>query len=293
MRMLILGGTNYLGRHLAEYALAAGHEVTLFHRGRTGTGLLPGVPRLIGDRNGDLAALETGTWDAAYDFSGFHPNQVAATAGLLAPRIGHYVFMSSVAVYPHSPEAGRTEQATLLPPGESYGAQKVACEQAAEAAMPGRSSSVRSGLIVGPGDPFAAVPAWALAMAGAGPVPCAARPDQPLQVTDVRDLAAFMIRIGSVPLAGAFNVMAPPMTFAAMLETCREAGGGTATVNWTEDESVDSFIVQPRDGSDDGAFRFSSERALRAGYEPRPFVESARDTIEWARRERPSFTTPH
>lgn len=151
MRVLILGGTKYLGCHLAEQALQAGHDVTLFNRGRTGTELFPGVPRLIGDRTVDgdpagLTALGTGSWDTVFDFSGFHPRQVAATAGMLAPRIGQYVFMSSIAVYPASAEAGRTEDAPLLPPesddGE-YGNLKVACEREAEAAMPGRATFVR------------------------------------------------------------------------------------------------------------------------------------------------------
>jgi nucleoside-diphosphate-sugar epimerase len=301
MRVLILGGTKYLGRHLAEHALRAGHEVTLFNRGRTGPGLFPGVPRLIGDRTADgdpagLTALGTGAWDRVFDFSGFHPRQVAATAALLAPRIGQYVFMSSVAVYPRSAEAGRTEDAALLPPehgddGE-YGNLKVACEQAAEAAMPGRATSVRAGLINGPGDPFGAFTSWALAMAGTAVVPCAARPEQPLQVTDVRDLAAFLLRVGPGPV----NVMPPPMTFAQMLDTCRRAGGGSATVKWTQDENVDDlggFIVQPRDGSDDGVFQLSGERARQAGYRSRPFVETARDTIEWARRTNATFTNPH
>jgi 2'-hydroxyisoflavone reductase len=201
MRLLVLGGTQFLGRHLVEHALAEGHDVTLFNRGRTGTTLFPGVRRLVGDRRADgdvagLTALATGTWDAVFDFSGFLPRQVAATAGLLGPRIGHYVFMSSIAVYPRTSQAGRTEDAetAALPAGigepdrstaETYGPLKAACERAVEAACPGRGTSVRSGLVIGPGDRFGAFPRWALAMAGTGPVPCAARPDQPLQVTDV------------------------------------------------------------------------------------------------------------
>jgi 2'-hydroxyisoflavone reductase len=304
--MLILGGTTFLGRHLAEHALAGGHDVTLFNRGRTGPGLFPGVPRLIGDRSPDgdpagLTALGTGRWDMVFDFSGFFPRQVAATATLLAPRIGQYVFMSSIAVYPHSPEAGRSEESPLRPAGpvtattftaQTYGELKVACEQAAEAALPGRATSVRAGLISGPGEGSGDLASWAVAMAGAGVVPCAARPEQPLQVTDVHELADFLLRIGP----GAFNVMPPPMTFAEMLETCRTAGGGTATVKWTDDENVSefgAFIVQPRDGSDDGGFLLSNERAVAAGYRPRPFAETAGDLIEWARREQPTFTSHH
>jgi 2'-hydroxyisoflavone reductase len=308
VRLLVLGGTKYVGRHLVEHALAGGHQVTLFHRGRTGAELFPQAPRLTGDRaTGDLAALATGTWDAVFDFSGFVPRRVAATARLLAPRVGQYVFMSSIAVYPPTSRAGVTEDAETkpLPAGaadadsfdaDTYGPLKAACERAVEDAFPGRATAIRAGLVIGPGDPFGAFPSWALAMAGAGSVPCAARPDQPLQVTDVRDLAGFMVRAGTAPLPGVFNVMAAPMTFAGVLETCRRAGGGSATVTWTEDENIDEYgagIVQPRDGSGDGIFQLSCARALAAGFRPRPFLNTARDTIEWGRRTNPTFTSPH
>jgi 2'-hydroxyisoflavone reductase len=313
MRLLVLGGTNYIGRHLVEHALAEGHEVTLFNRGRNTT-LFPDVPRLIGDRTVDgapegLASLATGSWDAVFDFSGFLPRQVDATAQLLALRVGHYTFMSSIAVYPRTSQAGVTEDAETRrldqPPSsgepedftaDTYGPLKAACEQALERALPGRATSIRSGLVIGPGDPFGAFPSWAMAMAGDGAVPCGARVDQPLQTTDVRDLASFMLRTGTVPLPGVFNVMAPPMTFAEMLETCRLAGNGSATVRWTPDENVDEFgagIVQPHDGSDDGVFQLSCKRALTAGFRPRSFEETARDTIDWVRQANPTFTAPH
>ena len=314
MRLLVLGGTKYIGRHLVEHALAEGHQVTLFNRGRTGAELFPEVRRLVGDRGvtagpAGLAALATGSWDAVFDFSAFLPKQVERTARLLAPRVGHYTFMSSIAVYPRTSQAGLAEDADVrslaLPPGspepegftaDTYGPLKAACERTVEDVLPGRASSIRSGLVIGPGDPFGAFPGWALAMAGDGPVPCAARPEQPLQVTDVRDLVTFMIRTGTVPLPGVFNVMAPPMTFAQMLETCRAASSGRATVRWTQDENVDEHgagIVQARDGSEDGVFRLSCERALAAGFHPRPFEETARDTITWAHRTSPVFTSPH
>ena len=315
MRLLVLGGTKYIGRHLVEHALAEGHDVTLFNRGRTGADLFPGVSRLVGDRRDDgdpegLAALGTGSWDAVLDFSGFLPAQVASTARLLAARVGHYTFMSSIAVYPRTAQTGLDESTpvrTLVPvPGspesegftaDTYGPLKAACEQAVEAALPGRSSSVRCGLVIGPGDPFGAFASWAVAMAGDRPVPCAARPEQPLQLTDVRDLVSFMVRTGTVPLPGIFNVMSAPITFADMLEQCRSAGGpSAATVRWTEQENVDEHgagIVQPRDGSEDSVFRLDCSRALEAGFRPRPFAETARDTIAWARRTSPVFTSPH
>ncbi|WP_329459687.1 hypothetical protein [Streptomyces sp. NBC_01497] len=256
MRLLVLGGTKYLGRHFVTHALSRGHDLTLFHRGRTGPALFPGVRRLFGDRDTDprsgLAALRTGEWDAVVDFSGFLPRQVRATARLLAPRVRHYVLMSSIAVYPRSATAGRTEDVPLrrldLPPGrtpeevgsftaQTYGPLKAAAERAAVEECDGRATLVRAGLVTGPGDPFGAFPGWALAMAGEGgrdgTVPCAARPGQPLQITDARDLAAFMVRMATVPLPGPYNVTAPPVTFATMLETCRAACGGTARVRWT------------------------------------------------------------
>lgn len=312
MRLLVLGGTQFIGRHLVEHARAAGHDVTLFNRGRTNPQLFPDVPRLVGERSPDgdpagLAALGTGTWDAAYDLSGFLPRQVAASATLLAPRVAHHVFMSSIAVYPRTAQLDRTEQApTVALPADTgaattftaqtYGPLKAACERVAEAAFPGRATAVRAGLVIGPGDPFGAFTSWATAMAGSGRVPCAARPEQPVQTTDVRDLAAFMLRAGTEPLPGTFHVMSPPMTFTAMLDACRAAGGGSATVHWTDGENVDEHgagIVQPRDRSDDGVFHLSCARALEAGHRPRPFTETARDTIEWIRRTRPTFTSPH
>jgi 2'-hydroxyisoflavone reductase len=312
VRLLVLGGTRYIGRHLVEHALAEGHQVTLFTRGRSGTDLFPGTPRLVGDRTPDgdpaaLTALATGTWDAVFDFSGFLPRQVAATARLLATRTGHYTFMSSIAVYPRTAHAGRTEDAgtRTLPPGgpepdaftaDTYGPLKAACERAVEAARPGRCTAIRCGLVIGPGDPFGAFPSWAQAMAGDDLVGCAARPEQPLQVTDVRDLAAFLLRSATVPLPGVFNVMGPPLTFAEMLETCRRAGGGSARVRWTDAENVDEHggsIVQPRDGSDDGVFQLSCDRARAAGVRPRPLSETARDVIGWIRSTHPSFTSAH
>lgn len=318
MRMLILGGTGFLGRHLAHLAIAEGHHVTLFNRGRTAPGLFPEAAHLVGDRDGDLLSLFSarrrpggpGTWEAVFDFSGFLPAQVRRSAGLLATHAAHYTFMSSIAVYPRSPEHGRTERAPVrrLPDGtpepdhftaDTYGPLKADCEREVAHAFPGRSTRIRAGLVTGPGDPFGAFPGWALAMAGDGTVPCAARPGQPLQVTDVRDLAAFLLRVGATDRrAGAFNVMADPVRFDELLETCGRAGGGTATVRWTGagGENVDRHaagIVQPHDGSDDGAFTLSNTRALAAGYRPRPLADTARDLVDWARRTNPTFTSPH
>jgi len=162
MRLLILGGTIFLGRHLAEAALKAGHEVTLFHRGRHHPELFPAATHLLGDRDGGLAPLAAGEWDAVLDSSGYLPRLVSASARLLSERAGHYTFVSSISVYrdPGAPGLDETGPvATLEDPSveevtaETYGPLKALCERAAEQAMPGRTLIVRPGLIVGPHDP--------------------------------------------------------------------------------------------------------------------------------------------
>ncbi|MFL5312681.1 MAG: NAD-dependent epimerase/dehydratase family protein, partial [Myxococcales bacterium] len=161
LRILLLGGTGFLGPHLVENARARGHTVTLFNRGKTHPELFPEVEKLRGDRNGQLAALEGRSWDAVVDTSGYVPRIVKMSAELLAKQVRQYVFISSISVFPDDVKPGADESTPvqqLAEPGSEevrkhYGALKALCEHAAEAAMPGRTTNVRPGLIVGPGDP--------------------------------------------------------------------------------------------------------------------------------------------
>ncbi|MEZ4639106.1 MAG: hypothetical protein R2856_29775 [Caldilineaceae bacterium] len=162
MNLLILGGTVFLGRHLVEAALARGHEITLFNRGQHNPDLFPGVEKLRGDRDNDLAALAGRRWDAVIDTCGYIPRAVRQSAQLLADAVDHYTFVSSLSVYAdfskpgidESAPVGRIDDPTVEQvTGETYGPLKALCEEAAEAAMPGRVFNVRPGLIVGPNDP--------------------------------------------------------------------------------------------------------------------------------------------
>ena len=159
----MLGGTGFLGPHVVTSALARGHTVTLFNRGKTHPGLFPDVEKLHGDRDGHLEALANRKWDAVVDPSGYVPRVVKLSAELLAPSVGHYVFISTISVYAmgkeYVPNADESfAVATIADPANedvkaNYGALKALCEQAAEAAMPGRVANLRAGYIIGPGDP--------------------------------------------------------------------------------------------------------------------------------------------
>ena len=178
MRILVLGGTQFLGRHVVEAALARGHDVTLFNRGQTRPELFPGVERLVGDRDGDLAALEAGSWDAVVDTSGYVPRLVRASAELLEPRAGRYLFVSSISVYADVSRPGVDEDAPVAQleeeteehRGPAYGALKALCEHAVQEVYGERATIVRPGLIVGPWDPTGRFTYWPARIAEGGDV---------------------------------------------------------------------------------------------------------------------------
>jgi 2'-hydroxyisoflavone reductase len=203
LRLLVLGGTKFLGRAVVESALERGHEVTLFNRGQTNPELFPEAEKLRGNRDGDLRALEGRTWDAVVDPSGFVPRVVRAGAELLAANgVENYVFVSSISAYA---DFGRGYQesaplAELADPASEdvardYGALKVACERVVEAAFPGRSAHIRAGVIVGPHDPTGRFTYWPMRLQRGGEVLAPGRGDEPWQLVDVRDLGAWIVRL--------------------------------------------------------------------------------------------------
>src|SRR3954463_6222272 len=216
MRILVLGGTVFLGRHVAAEALARGHELTLFTRGLHGAGLFPDAEHVRGDRAGvspgggqgrgagpDVSPLAGRPWDAAVDTSGYEPGPVAASAAL---DIGHYVFVSTANVYPGWPEEIVDEESQTHQGGEDdYGPLKAASERAAKAVRPGRFATVRAGLIVGPHDNVFRLPWWVQRIARGGVVPAPGDPEQRVQLIDARDLAAFMLDLAEQGVPGAFN----------------------------------------------------------------------------------------
>ena len=204
MRILILGGTIFLGRALVEQALTSGHQLTLFNRGQTNPGLYPQVEKLVGDRKTDLSALSGHRWDAVIDTCGYLPKLVARSAAALAASVEHYTFISTESVYASPLMPGIDESAPVSKiddetiedvTGGTYGALKVLCEQAVEAALPGRTLVVRPGLIVGPYDASDRFTYWPYRVAQGGRVLAPGRPERGLQFIDVRDLAAWIIKL--------------------------------------------------------------------------------------------------
>jgi 2'-hydroxyisoflavone reductase len=268
-RILILGGTGFLGPKTIDAALARGHEVTIFNRGRREKiqPLEAKVLHLYGNRDPDLPAdddrgpdgklvhpdasprgleqLVGRRWDVVIDNSGYYPRMVAASAQLLAPHARLYIYISSISAYDGSPPAGGDETsplATLADPtvetmgkeSENYGGLKALCERAAQAAFPGRCAVVRPGFIVGPGDPTDRFTYWPMRIARGGEVVAPGAPDDPLQWIDVRDLAAWLVTLAEHATAGVFNAVAPasPARWGDVLQACVDAARGDAKLVW-------------------------------------------------------------
>lgn len=301
MRLLILGGTVFLGRALVDAAVERGHEVTLFNRGVHSPELYPDIEKLRGDRDGDRSALEGRTWDAVIDPSGYVPRIVAASATLLAQATGHYTFISSISVYPEFPLAGMDESAptaTLDDPtteevGPNYGGLKAACERAAAAAMPGRVLSVRAGMIVGPHDPTNRFTYWPVRIARGGDVLAPGRPERAVQLIDVRDLAAWCVAMAEARTPGVFNATGPhaPLSMGEMLDACLSVSGSDARLRWASD----GFLVEHGVGAWSempfwlpesrpemaGFMQVDCGKAFASGLTTRPLEETIRDTLAW------------
>jgi 2'-hydroxyisoflavone reductase len=300
-RILILGGTSFLGPAIVEAARPRGHVLTLFNRGRTNPGLFPDVEQLHGDRDGGLDALRGRTWDAAIDTSGYVPRIVRASAELLATGVGQYLFVSTVSVYADGIPPGSDETAPLAtvpdPASEDvrahYGGLKALCERAAEAALPGRTTVVRPGLIVGPRDPTDRFTYWPVRVATGGEVLAPGDGKDPVQIVDVRDLAAWMVDLVERGVPGTFNAVGPArtLTMGEMLDACGEAAGGGARLTWVPAAFLEKAGVAPWSdmpvwvpaGPDAGFAQMSNARAVAAGLRFRPTVETARDTLAWWR----------
>jgi 2'-hydroxyisoflavone reductase len=311
LRLLILGGTKFLGRAAAEAALARGYEVTLFNRGLTNPELFPEVEKLHGDRDGDLAALGGREWDAVIDPSGFVPRVVRATAELLRGSIGHYVFVSSISVYSEPQVPGFDEGAAVVEledpqredvraSAEAYGGLKALCEQVVAETYPTAHANVRSGLIVGPQDPSGRFTYWPLRLATGGKVLAPGDPGRRVQFVDVRDLGDWMVRLAGEGTSGTFNATGPepPLTMGALLETCKRVGGVAAEVVWVDEDFLLERDVGPwmelplwvPEG--DRWFQEADvSRAIAAGLRFRPVEETVRDTLAWARASGASLVT--
>jgi 2'-hydroxyisoflavone reductase len=291
MRLLVLGGTKFLGRAVVDAALARGDEVTLFNRGQTGTELFPEVEKLRGDRDGDLVALENREWDAVIDPSGYVPRIVRDSAELLRGSVGHYVFVSSGSVYsdpqPGFDETAPTEELSE-PDSEDvmahYGALKAACERVVSEVFPDAHTNVRSGLIVGPHDPTGRFTYWPLRVAAGAELLAPAPPERAVQFIDVRDLAEWMVEACDKRHVGTFNATCETLSFSDLLAAC-----GDAEPVWVSDEFLLEHGVEPFSelplwipGSEAAFLQGDVSKAVAAGLRFRPPDVTARDTLAWA-----------
>lgn len=221
MKLLILGGTKFLGRYLVDAALAAGHQVTLFNRGKTNPELFPHVEQRHGDRDGDLGALSEGIWDVVIDTSGYVPRVVRASAELLRPRTAKYVLISSVSVYAdfaiqnidEDYPVGQVNDPTTEDISEFYGPLKALCEKAVQDVYRDQALIIRPGLIVGPNDPTDRFTYWVRRFAQGGDVLVPGRPERRQQFIDVRDLAEWVLWTAASSLTGVFNATGPAQRF--------------------------------------------------------------------------------
>ena len=310
MKLLVLGGTVFVGRHFVTAALAAGHDVTLVHRGQRGRDLFPDVDRVFADRDGGLDALGDRQWDAVVDSCGYVPRVVDQSANYLRDRVGRYLFVSTISVYRDSSTPDQDEDAPVFAEsapgveevtGETYGPMKVGCEKVVREMYGDRALIVRPGLIAGPYDPTNRFTYWVDRLAKGGKALVPARPEQPLSLIDARDLGRFMLSAVQRGVSGTYNACGDPRSFGEMIDACHQANLGTQLV-WTEPGFLASQDVAlwaelplalPSDGSDDGMMQVSNRRSLAEGLQLRSWRETAEDTLAWIRAEPPAGSPRH
>jgi 2'-hydroxyisoflavone reductase len=298
VRLLVLGGTLFFGRHVVEAALARGHEVVLLNRGRRNPHLFPQIERLRGDRDRDLSALRGRVFDAVIDSSGYRPEQVRAVTEVLGGAITHYTFISSISVYRRfPPHCSFDEDAPLTGGDQGYGALKARCEEALEETLPGRVACARSGLMVGPHDPTDRFTYWPRRVARGGNVLAPGRPGRPVQLVDVRDLAEWCLRLAEHHRVGVFNAVGPrsTVTMGRLLEDCAAVTESLAHFRWVPDQDLLTAGVKPwtelplwipeGDSQFGGMLLADNRQAVAAGLTFRPLTDTIRATLEWDRRE--------
>jgi 2'-hydroxyisoflavone reductase len=298
VRILTIGGTQFIGRHFVQAALDGGHEVTIFHRGRTGAGLFPQATHLAGDRDRDLGTLAAGRWDATVDFCAYRPGQVRGLATALGGRGGRHVLISSVSAYRTPAPSGFGEDwplAELADPevqevtDATYGGLKAACERAAlDAYGAAATTIIRPTYVIGPFDHSYRLTWWVERLARGGRVLAPGDPADPIQVIDARDLATWMLALLDGSVTGAFHTASPepPFGFGPLLDAiAAEVAPAGTQLTWVDSEFLraagldDSALplwpgVNIEDASLSAA---SSAAALAAGLAPRPLRQSVAD----------------
>jgi 2'-hydroxyisoflavone reductase len=305
LKILLLGGTRFIGIHMTELARARGHSVTFFNRGRTRTELFPQVEKLLGDRDGKLDALKGRKWDAVIDTSGYVPRHVRLSAELLAPNVQQYLFISTIGLYADFSKANDESSPVAKVDDEqredwenAYGPLKALCEKAVETAMPGRTTMVRPGLIVGPEDSTDRFTFWPARAAQGGEMIAPGDPRAPFQIIDARDLAAFCVDALENRTVGVFNVTSPSdqFTIGDVVDESVAAAVALARPNppprptWVSAEFLTEQKVaaftdmpgwMPPGGEMGGLYLTNVERALKAGLRISALQKTTRDTLAW------------
>lgn len=310
LRILFLGGTGFIGPHMVREALAKGHRITLFTRGRQGTELFPDAERLIGDRDGKLDSLKGKTWDVVIDNSGYVPAHVQQSAELLRGSVGHYFYTSTIDAYRDFHTVGITESYPLatLPAGTPhdpqrfYGPLKALCEEEVVKVYPSNHTIVRPAWVAGPGDNNHLFTYWVMRMDRGGDVLAPGTPDDPVQYIDARDLASFVISSVERKLVGRFTAVGPVMTFEEMLFGVKAVTTSASKLTWVDADFLRAEKVRPyfgmplwwppRNDYQDpgmrgglnggvGAFTIDGSKARANGMTHRPLADTARDTLAW------------
>ena len=306
MRILILGGTSFAGRHITESALSRGHDVTLFNRNRTNATLFPQVEKISGDRDGGLEGLLGRTWDAVVDVNGYIPRLVADSANLLAKQVGHYLYVSTIGVFdidncPHeinelskkvSIEGVSSENFM----GEDHGALKLLCEEAATSVFTDSTTVLRPGYIAGPHDNTDRLSYWVDRFSKGGSVFIPHHPDDPFQITDARDLADFTILAVEQKIYGDFNITGPVDTWGKFVKSCEQTSQVKNNLIWVDDAGfIDAELGAPYRSF--GAFplrrviplaKNNASKAVAVGLTCRPISETVSDILTWQRTRKMS-----
>jgi 2'-hydroxyisoflavone reductase len=307
LKVLILGGTGFIGPHFVNVLGEGGHTITLFNRGKRDPEARAGVEQLLGDRNGQIDALKGRDWDVVIDNSGYTPKQVKATADLLKGHVRQYIFISSIAVYADFKKAGIDEDyplATLKDPttdevnGETYGGLKVLAEQVVEAAYGKDATIIRPSYIAGPGDHTDRFTYWPWRVSKGGEMLAPGQPGDPFQFIDVRDLADFMRVCVENHVGGKYNLCNPPgsVTMGSLLETSKKVTAADTRFIWASaqfleqndiigDKAKGNFmpIWQPASGEDAGILQVKCDRAVKKGLKFRNLETTIEETLEWQR----------
>jgi 2'-hydroxyisoflavone reductase len=307
LRVLMLGGTGFIGPHFVAALEAGGHKITLFNRGKRDPEAKQGVEQLLGDRNDNLESLKGRDWDVVIDNSGYTPKQVELSTTLLREHAKHYIFISRIALYDDFQNPPIDESHKLTAIGDmptdkltdgNYGALKVLCEAVVEKSFGKRANIIRPTYICGPGDFSDRFTYWPFRVAQGGQMLAPGTPDDPIQFIDVRDLADFVRTCVEKNVSGQFNLCTPPRwaTMGKLLDASRRVTGADTKVTWANPAfllghkaiDADSMwasqeipIWAPPSGPSLGHGLVASKRAEAKGLKFRPLETTIRDTLAW------------